>query len=115
MKKVVPILLAAMMLVSMTAFAAELTPGTYTGSASSVGGPMAVEVTVDENGIQTIDVTEIHDSEGVYNLVVDRIPAEIIAHQSLNVDGVTGATLTSLFLKNAIKDALSQACCIIQL
>ena len=109
MKKVVSILLAAMMLVSMTAFAAELTPGTYTGSASSVGGPMAVDVTVDENGIQTIDVTEIHDSEGVYNVAVDRIPAEIIAHQSLNVDGVTGATLTSLFLKDAIKDALSQA------
>ena len=74
MKKVVSILLAAMMLVSMTAFAAELTPGTYTGSASSVGGPMAVEVTVDENGIQTIDVTEIHDSEGVYNVAIDRTP-----------------------------------------
>lgn len=109
MKKVVSLLLTLALLCASFAFAEGLTPGTYTGSANSVGGPLEVSVTVGEDGIEAIDITEIHDSEGVYNAAAERIPQQVIEYQSVNVDTVSGATLTSIFLKNAIKDALSQA------
>ena len=109
MKKIASLLLVVMLLCSTTAFAAELMPGTYTGSAVTVGGPIEVKVTVDEDSILSIEVTEIHDSEGVYNTAAKRIPQQIIENQSLNVDTVSGATLSSLFIKNAVKDALSKA------
>ena len=111
-EKLLSMLLAGLLLLTAcagTAFAAELKPGTYEGSAVSVGGPIRVAVTVDGENITGIEILEIHDSEGVYTAAAQRLPAQILEHQSVNVDGVTGATLSSLFIRNAVKDALSQA------
>lgn len=84
-------------------------PGTYEGRSNSTGGEIVVEVTVSEHAIESIDVTVCNDTDGVKNVPMERIPAQIIENQSLNVDAVSGATLTSLFLKNAITDAVKQA------
>ena len=83
--------------------------GTYEGIADSVGGPLRVSVTVSEDRIEAIEILETHDTDNVRNVPLERIPAMIIENQSVNVDGVSGATLTSFFLKNAINDALSKA------
>lgn len=111
MKKL-SILLAMLLLFSCFtagASAEGLTPGTYEGKANSVGGPIRVAVTVDESSITNIEILEIHDSEGVGTAAAQRIPAQILEHQSTNVDGVTGATLSSIFIRNAVNDALSKA------
>ena len=88
---------------------ATFIPGTYEGRADSTGGEILVSVTVSEHAIESIDVLKCNDTDGLKNVPMERIPAAICGSQSLNVDGVSGATLTSLFLKNAIKDAVSQA------
>lgn len=116
MKKSISLFLAlvmCMLCLSSTAFAenteVNFTPGTYEGHANSTGGEIVVEVTVSEHAIENIEVVACNDTDGVKNVPLERIPSQIIEHQSLNVDAVSGATLTSLFLKNAITDAVKQA------
>ena len=111
-RKLVSILLMAALLTALFGGAASadgLTPGTYEGSATSVGGPVRVAVTVDGENITDIEILEIHDSEGVYSAAAQRLPDQILQQQSINVDGVTGATLSSIFIRNAVRDALSKA------
>lgn len=116
MKKMVSLFLALVMSVLCLGNAAfaentevNFTPGTYEGHANSTGGEIVVEVTVSEHAIESIEVVTCNDTDGVKNVPLERIPSQIVEHQSLNVDAVTGATLTSLFLKNAITDAVKQA------
>lgn len=116
MKKTVSVFLALVMCVfCMSGIASaentevSFNPGTYEGRANSTGGEIVVEVTVSEHAIESIDVVTCNDTDGVKNVPLERIPAQILEHQSLNVDAVSGATLTSLFLKNAITDAVKQA------
>ena len=85
------------------------TAGTYEATVDSVGGPLTVAVTVSDEKIESIEVKEIHDTEGIYQPAVERLPQMMVDNQSINVDSVSGATLTSLHLKNAVKTALSQA------
>ena len=39
----------------------------------------------------------------------EQIPADIVANQTYNVDGVAGATMTSNAIKGAVRDCLDQA------
>ena len=104
------ILTLVLCLVMMVPALAEgFTPGTYEATVDSVGGPLTVAVTVSEDRIEEVTIVENHDTDGVCDVPMARIPQEIIDNQSINVDSVSGATLTSIFLKNAVKDALAQA------
>ena len=86
-----------------------LTDGVYQGAVSSEGGALRVEVTVEGGKLASVEVKEIHDTKGISDVPVQRLPAMMVEHQSINVDTVSGATFTSIFLKNAVKQALSQA------
>ena len=94
---------------AVTAMADGFGAGTYEATVDSVGGPLSVSVKVSEDQIEEVTVTENHDTDGVCEAALERIPKQIVENQSINVDTVSGATLTSVFLKNAVKDALSQA------
>ena len=88
-------------------------PGMAEGEAhvveiDSMGGPMKVSVTVDGETITAVEVLEQHDTDGIADWAVARIPGEIVAHQSVNVDSVSGATLTSSMLKRAVTQALTE-------
>ena len=93
---------------SFTAGAA-MTPGTYEGTAEGRFGPVTVEVTVSEEQIEDVTVREHHDSDGISTLPTTRIPEEIVKYQSLGVDTVTGATITSYGVINAAAAALEEA------
>ena len=88
-----------------------LTPGTYTAVKEGFQhGEVTVSVTVDETSIKDVSVTSITDHPvTVIRTPVEQIPAAIVENQSYNVDAVTGATLTSNAIKNAVKDCLEQA------
>ena len=85
------------------------TPGTYTGTAAGRGGDITVEVTVTEDAITAIDVVEHQETPGISDYPLTELPAQIIEYQSLNVDSVTGATLTSYGVVQAVTNALEQA------
>lgn len=88
---------------------AALTAGTYEGSANSVGGPLDVKVTVTEDKIESIEITDTHDTDGIGSAAFDRLIPMMIENQSTNVDTVSGATLSSMYLKNAVRGALEAA------
>ncbi len=84
-------------------------PGTYEASVPSVGGPITVAVTVSEDRIENVEIKEIHDTKGIRDNVVSRYPAAIVENQSINLDAISGASLSSAFVKNAVRQALMQA------
>lgn len=84
-------------------------PGTYTGKASGRNGDITVSVTVSENAIESVTVDEQYETPGISDLPLARIPQDIVTYQSLGVDTVTGATLCSYGIINAVADAVSQA------
>ncbi|MEW8973787.1 MAG: flavocytochrome c [Tissierellaceae bacterium] len=84
-------------------------PDTYVGTADGHNGEIKVEVTVDENSIKSIEVIEHNESPGISDPAIERIPKAIVEDQSLAVDAISGATVTSDAIIAAVTDALKQA------
>ncbi|MEL7648419.1 MAG: FAD-dependent oxidoreductase [Sedimentibacter sp.] len=85
------------------------TPGTYKGTGDGNGGKFTVDVTFSEKSIDEIVIGENKETEGVANNAFDRIPKSIIENQSIGVDTVSGATITSKAILQAVEDAIVQA------
>lgn len=94
---------------STVAETTQMTPGTYEGTAAGMRGDLTVSVTVDETQILCVEVTNTVDSPVISDAAIDVVPGQIVEHQSVQVDNVTGATMTSLAIKNAVANALEQA------
>ena len=130
MKKLLNMVLVAVMAVSFTACsndakepvttpeastgAVSFTAGTYTGEATGHnGGPLTVEVTVSDDKIESVEVKDHTETYGIgYGLKetpVEAIPSQIVEGQTLAVDTVTGATITSAAVVSAVTSALEQA------
>jgi len=84
-------------------------PGTYTGTAEGHGGPLEVEVTVDENTIQSGEVTKDSETQGIGDVAIKKITAAILANQNVDVDIVSGCTISANAVRLAAIDALEQA------
>ena len=90
--------------------AAEGGAQTLTASAPGVfNEPVVVEVVADASGIYSVVVTENHETEGIGSVAIAELPAKIVAAQSVEVDGVAGATMTSNAIKTAVLAALTEA------
>lgn len=92
-----------------TASKAGYTAGTYTGVGVGNGGDITVEVTFSEDAIESIDIVSESETPTIASIAYETLPATIIEHQSLGVDTVAGATLTTMGVKNAVSDAVKQA------
>lgn len=91
--------------------AAEVTlaDNEYIGvSKNGNGGDVKVKVTMDGDKIAKIEVLEQNETVGISDPAFAQIPDAIIAAQSTDVDTVSGATITSKALIEAVNDALSQ-------
>ena len=112
MKKLFALVLC-MALVLGCVSAQAMTAGTYTAEGTGMKGPMTIEVTVTEDKIESVAVTEHKETYGIgYGIAsapVEAIPAWIVENQSLAVDTVSGATITSRAIVTAAADALTQA------
>lgn len=89
--------------------AQSYTPGTYTGTGTGNGGDITVEVTFSEDAITDIKVVSQSETETVAAEALETIPASILEYQSLGVDTMSGATMSSLGLVAAITDCVEQA------
>lgn len=103
----------------------DMTPGTYTGAAygrwpkGSIEGerfgspaiiePTKVQVTVDESSILSVEVLSCSDTPGFIEPCIQRIPSAVVEQQSIAVDVVTGATMTSQAILSGITQALEQS------
>ncbi|WP_026478403.1 flavocytochrome c [Alkaliphilus transvaalensis] len=83
--------------------------GTYTATALGHNGDIKVEVTVDEMEIKDIKILEHNESPGIADPAIDRIPKAIIDGQTLAVDAISGATITSDAIILAVTEAIKLA------
>ncbi len=81
---------------------------TLTGSAAGKNGDVAVEVIADGEKIYRIKVLDHQETEGIGTEAVKQIPAAIFQSQDLReVDAVSGATISSAAIKEAVVNALN--------
>lgn len=78
-------------------------------SNSGLGGAVVVRVTYQNQTIQNVEVVQHHESEDVGLAAIDRLPKEMVAENSTDVDAVSGASASSRAIKEAVQDALKQA------
>ena len=109
-RKMLSFVLAAAMTMSMAApFAAEAEAVTGTGTAQGIDGDVTVEVTATPDEIISIEVTTANETPGIGSVVIDEMPGQMVESQNIEVDNVSGATVTSTALKDAVKAALEDA------
>lgn len=83
--------------------------GTYTATETGMHGTLTVEVSVSASEITGVRVTDNVETPGVGAWAIEFIPQRIIAQQSVNVDVVTGVSLTSKAIMRGVEHCLSQA------
>ena len=84
-------------------------PGTYTASAKGMDSDVTVTVTVDENKITDADIDVSGETQGIGTTIGDTVRLQILSAQSDDIEGVSGATVSSAAVKKALADALDQA------
>ena len=109
MKKLISILVSMLLVLSLTVtgLAAD---GTFQGEGAGKGGMITVEVTVENGEIAAINVLSHGETPGFAD-ALGTVSAAMIAANQVDVDGVTGATLSSNGLKAAVTAALAAAGC----
>lgn len=85
------------------------TPGTYEGSATGYHGDVRLAVTFDENSITQIEVLEEQETEDIGHKAIPILTERILEAQGAGVDVVTGATVTSNAVINALCKAAKEA------
>ena len=85
------------------------TPGTYSSDAMGHNAPFTVNVTFTDYALSDIDTDGNLETIGVGKLALARLGDEIVKNQSLNVDGLTGASISSAALLGAVRDCAEQA------
>lgn len=85
------------------------TPGTYTGTGEGKDGQVEVKVTFSESEITGIEIVSQNETEGLGDKALESIKEKILNDQTLAVDTVSGATISSNALISAVEDAAKQA------
>lgn len=86
-----------------------LPAGSYETTVQGFNGPIAVTVQLGENAIEDIVITSSRETLAVGARGLEETRRRILAHQSTNVDVVSGATVSSFALQQAVADALTAA------
>jgi fumarate reductase flavoprotein subunit len=88
---------------------AKYTAGTYEGEAQGYGGPVKVTLTVTVDEITEIKVDASGETAGIGGSAAEALVEEIMSSQHLNIDTVSGATMTSSAFMAALIQALEKA------
>ena len=83
--------------------------GTYQAKAPGMHGDVVVETMFAKDRIEAVKVVKQAETQGIGTKAVEVLPGRIVEAQSPNVDGVSGATLTSNAIRTAVADCVKQA------
>lgn len=108
MKKLLSIILALAVLALGFALA-EGDRVVAKGVGQGIDGDVVVQVEADATTIYAVEVLEQHETEGIGTVAAEKLPAAIVAANSIAVDAIAGATVTSNAIKDAIRQALTEA------
>jgi len=85
----------------------ELEDGVYTGSAEGHNGPIELEVTIENNEISDIVILNHSETEDLSDPAFEEVSAAIIENNSTDVDVVSGVTVTSDAITEAVDNILN--------
>ena len=111
MKKLISVLMLATLVgcsSSSSSTSAIYKAGTYEGTATGMG-EVTVKVTVDDSSITAIEADVSNETESIGQAAKDDIVNEILEKQSTDIDGVSGATITTNAIKEAVDSAITSA------
>lgn len=103
MAKVMLCLLAACSLAACSASADE-----HVGQAQGYGGLVKVRIRAEDGRLTQVEVLEHSETENVGTRAIEQLPDAMAAAGTWDVDGITGATITSNALKAAVRMALDE-------
>lgn len=83
--------------------------GVYEGTGTGFRGNMTVKVTVKSQQITAIEVTETNDDAKWFDRAYSTVVSNIIRNQTVDVDSVSGATYSSMGIKEGVANALTNA------
>lgn len=108
--RAIGLLLAAALFATTAATAqAKLKPGTYKQSVVGMRDGLVVEVTLSAAKIESVKVLSSNETPGISEPAIEKIPAAVVAAQSIAVDTVSGATMTSRGILAAVSEAIKAA------
>lgn len=84
------------------------TPGTYTATAKGMS-EISVSVTFDANAITGVELDLSGETANIGQAAKDTLVEQIMAAQTSQIDGVSGATVTNKAVQNAVADCIRQA------
>ena len=88
---------------------AGYTPGTYTAQVMGHNAPFTVTCTFTQYALSDIDCSDNNETIGVGKYALETLAHEVVKSQSLNVDAVSGASISSHALLGGIEDCAEQA------
>ena len=107
--------LAMLLLASCGAKAPKATPddqvesAQYTASAPGMNGDVPVTVTIKGGKIENVTVGENKETPNIATHAIEQLPQQIVDTQSIALDAVSGATVTSKAILAAVEAALVEA------
>lgn len=119
MKKIISLVLALLMLTSLascgagtassTAASTSASPAQYSVVADGRNGDIAMTVTLEGSTITAVEIKEHSETAGIADAAIETMPSRIVEAQSLAVDTVAGATITSEAILSGVEKALLAA------
>ncbi len=84
------------------------TPGTFAATAEGMGS-VVVKATFDANSIVSVDLDLAGETPAIGQAAKDELIKQVLAKQSAEIDGVSGATITTNAVKTALQNCIAQA------
>lgn len=105
------VFLSALSVVALSgaAQAATFNPGTYTAVSKGNGGEVPVTVTFTKNAIESVKIGANKETPGIGSIAIEKLPKAIVDSQSLALNGVSGASITSHAILAAVAACVKQA------
>ena len=114
MKRVAPVLafmlvmvMASSIMLPQLALAAPTAPRVYQGISPGFLGDITVHVVLEGDRLSAVHVVDHSDTPTLVNPLFDQMTRTMVENQSVNIDIVTGATLSSFGLIGAVRNALT--------
>ncbi len=94
---------------STTEGSGSYTPGTYSAEADGINSKVKVTMTFDATSITDVQIDASGETPNIGGTAALDLAAAILDAQSINVDSISGATLTSNAVLKAAADCITQA------
>ena len=82
--------------------------GSFTGTAKGMG-EVSVTLTLTDNVITDCTAKGDEETPGIGSVVIEQFPGEVVEGNTINLDSISGATITSNAFMEAAKAALTEA------